>query len=150
MNFLKIYVYGKRCQKSKVDTFLEIKIKLTHGNFSVLKILDLENNMWNRVVQSIICPVKITLRTSLVTPVRFFVSFSLIKSHSNVNLFCLLVWFTFFISTIFFKLALRNPGAEMRQSNNLSFNLKNQKCNSWTLFKACTFYFHTKLLSNKV
>ena len=44
-------VYGKRCQKSKVETFLEIKIKLTYGNSSVLKILDLENNLWNRVTE---------------------------------------------------------------------------------------------------
>ena len=35
---------GKDAKKSKVQTFFDAKKNLTHGKFSVLKLLDLENN----------------------------------------------------------------------------------------------------------
>ena len=51
---------------------------------------------------------------------------------------------------IFFKMVLQMSGAEMRLSNYLSFNLKIKKVIHNSLFKACTFYFQTKWLCNKV
>ena len=78
---------------------------------------------------------KITLRTSLVTPVGN-------KSHLIVKLVSFMNMVHF---KIFFKSAFRKSGAEMRQSIYMSLNIKIKKSNSWYTVPGMHILFSYKM-----